>query len=545
MDTQNKPQETIHLDHHEIPTSHEHSEPASARGRVEPTAADRAIQPRASRLGSKPRRLLLTGLLLLLGLTAVIWLWPSILRAFNTISTDDAYVAGHVTYVASRLPGMIVKVHVDDNQYVTKDQILVELDPELYQIAVKRATAAVAMTKAQVHQAAAQGKAVVASIRAAWNNVRLTMDQVVEQIQKLKASVATLGKASAQRVLAEAELRRARNLLASNSGTQQLVDQRDASYQIAAATEIEARSQVLLNRAAIGLPIGPLAGQQLGDVPDQWEKKVPVVRAALAELINAGVKIGLDIPPIEDDPETVYANFKSNAPGGDLDKYLNQLAENWPAIEHAKAEMDQAQHGLDQARLDLRDTQIRSELSGFISRRIANPGNRVQAGQGMMAIRPLDQVWIEANFKETQIAALQIGQQVDIRADAYPGHIYRGRLTGFSSGTGAATALLPPENATGNFVKVVQRLPVRIDLIDGNPPEAPLFVGLSVQPAVLLHLSPTGPFAGQKLQHLVGLDLPLHGSNPRPTAPSVDPSILLPTTPQPSVTIPSALESSR
>ncbi len=117
-----------------------------------------------------------------------------------------------------------------------------------------------------------------------------------------------------------------------------------------------------------------------------------------------------------------------------------------------------------------------------------------------MAIRPLENVWIDANFKETQLADLRIGQPVNVRVDAYPGRIYRGRITGFSAGTGASTALLPPENATGNFVKVVQRLPVRIDLIDGNPPDAPLLIGLSIEPRVKIHEPPTGSFAGQKLQ---------------------------------------------
>ena len=215
------------------------------------------------------------------------------------------------------------------------------------------------------------------------------------------------------------------------------------------------------------------------------------------------MKLGLQVPPIEQDPDTVYNNFVKSAPGGNLDSYLNQLVEKSPAVQLARAGWEQAHHVLDQAKLDLRDTKIHAEIPGFIGHRIANPGNRVSAGQGLMALRPLDDVWIDANFKETQIGALKIGQAVDIRADAYPNRVYRGRISGFSSGTGASTAVLPPENATGNFVKVVQRLPVRIDLVDGNPTDAPLFVGLSVEPFVKVTEPPTGPFAGQKLQHSV------------------------------------------
>jgi membrane fusion protein, multidrug efflux system len=445
--------------------------------------------------------LLLIGALLTVGLTgAFLWLWPEIILALNTVSTNDAYVAGHVTYIASRVPGTILKVHVDDNAFVNKGQILVELDPKPYQIAADQASASVTLAEAQLQQAITQGRAMVAGIRAAFNNLKLTKDHVAEGMAKLRASIATRNKAKAQRSLANTELQRAKNLLQSNSGTQQVVDQRDAAYQVAVATEIEAHEQIHLARAAIGLPSIPPPGELLEDVPSDWVKKAPAVRAALADLINVGVKIGLEVPPIDEDPDMVYDNFRKRAPGGDLDIYLNELINQSPLVHLAQAGREQAHHALEQTKLDLRDTKIHAEISGFINHRITNTGNRIQAGQGLMTLRPLENVWIDANFKETQINALKIGQEVEIRADAYPRRIYRGRISGFSAGTGAATALLPPENATGNFVKVVQRLPVRIDLIDGNPPDAPLFVGLSVEPLVKIHQTLTGPFAGQKLQ---------------------------------------------
>ena len=164
---------------------------------------------------------------------AALWAWPRVVEAFTTVSTDDAYVAGHVTYVASRVPGTIKQVHVDDNEFVDRGKLLVELDPEPYQVAAARAEAGVAVAVAQLAQAQSQGRALVAGIRGAYNNLKLAMDQVKEQEAKLKAGLATLEKARAQRVLAEAELRRAQHLLASNSGTQQVVDQRQASYQVA------------------------------------------------------------------------------------------------------------------------------------------------------------------------------------------------------------------------------------------------------------------------------------------------------------------------
>ncbi|MGC8638961.1 MAG: HlyD family secretion protein [Isosphaeraceae bacterium] len=440
-------------------------------------------------------------ILIVVGLIGgAVWAWPRVVLALNTVRTDDAYVAGHVTYVASRVAGTVLQVHVDDNVFVRENDLLVELDPEPYQIALNRAKAAVATAEAQVQQAISQGRAMVAGVRAAYNNVKLAQDQVVEQIAKLRASLATLKKAKAQRELAQAELSRAQNLFRSNSGTQQVVDQRTASYQVAAADELEAFQRVHVNRAALGLPSVASDEDLLRQIPPDLEKESPMVRAALADLINAGVKLGLEVPPIAHDPETVYNNFVKHAPGGDLDAYLNTLLEDSPAVRLARAGLEQARRALDQAELDLRDTKIHAAVAGFVNRRVANPGNRVQAGQGLMAIRPLEGVWIDANFKETQLCSLRIGQAVDIHADAYPGRVYRGRVSGFSAGTGASTALLPPENATGNFVKVVQRLPVRIDLVDGNPTDAPLFIGLSVEPVVKIKEPATGPFAGSMLQ---------------------------------------------
>ena len=118
-----------------------------------------------------------------------------------------------------------------------------------------------------------------------------------------------------------------------------------------------------------------------------------------------------------------------------------------------------------------------------------------------MAVRSLTEIWVDANFKETQLRDLRIGHPVDLRLDMYgKHHVFKGRITGFTMGTGSTLALLPAENATGNFIKVVQRLPVRIDLIDYDPEKVPLFVGLSVEPVVHVREEPTGPDAGKLLQ---------------------------------------------
>ncbi|HKM55261.1 MAG TPA: efflux RND transporter periplasmic adaptor subunit, partial [Isosphaeraceae bacterium] len=130
----------------------------------------------------------------------------------------------------------------------------------------------------------------------------------------------------------------------------------------------------------------------------------------------------------------------------------------------------------------------------MVTRRNVNPGNDVQVGESLMAIRSLTEIWIDANFKETQLADLRIGQRVRCEVDMYGSRReYWGRITGFTMGTGQTLALLPPQNATGNYVKIVQRLPVRVELTDYDPDKAPLFVGLSVVPYVYYKEPPTGP----------------------------------------------------
>src|SRR5207244_12711810 len=138
--------------------------------------------------------------------------------------------------------------------------------------------------------------------------------------------------------------------------------------------------------------------------------------------------------------------------------------------------------------------------------------NNVQVGQSLMAIRSLRDIWIDANFKETQLRNLRIGQHVDLEADMYGGkRKFDGRISGFTMGTGSTLALLPPQNATGNFVKVVQRLPVRIELVDYDPDQTTLFIGLSVTPYVHVNEKPTGPDAGKLLQPYLPTKTPSNG----------------------------------
>lgn len=157
-----------------------------------------------------------------------------------------------------------------------------------------------------------------------------------------------------------------------------------------------------------------------------------------------------------------------------------------------------------------------AKFDGVVTRRNVNPGDQVLAGQGLMALRSLTDIWVDANFKETQLANLRIGQPVELDVDMYGRRRhFQGRVSGFTMGTGSTLALLPAENATGNFVKVVQRLPVRIELTNYDPDVAPLFIGLSVTPYVYIREKPTGPNAGKMLQATVSAAGPVSAPGPQ------------------------------
>jgi membrane fusion protein (multidrug efflux system) len=191
------------------------------------------------------------------------------------------------------------------------------------------------------------------------------------------------------------------------------------------------------------------------------------------------------------------------------------LASEAPSVKQAETKLAEAQRDLDQALLNLRYCDIPSEIDGVVTSRNVNPGNNVQVGQSLMAVRSLTEIWIDANFKETQLADLRIGQRARCEVDMYGRRQeFEGRITGFTMGTGQTLALLPPQNATGNFVKIVQRLPVRIELTDYNPDKVALFVGLSVTPYVYYKEPPSGPHAGDVLQALALL--PQAPTEPKP-----------------------------
>jgi membrane fusion protein (multidrug efflux system) len=236
------------------------------------------------------------------------------------------------------------------------------------------------------------------------------------------------------------------------------------------------------------------------------DQEFSTVREALGALIESAAQLGYVPPTYDATPQKSLDEFYHQDPKGDLDHIYAQIIANAPQIKQANAKLQQAQSNLAQSQLNLSYCTVVSEIDGVVTRRNVNPGNNVQVGQSLMAVRSLTEIWIDANFKETQLAPLRIGQRAELEIDMYGRkHTFEGRISGFTMGTGQTLALLPPQNATGNFVKIVQRLPVRIEVVDYDPDKLPLFVGLSVEPHVYFKEPPTGPHAGEYLQPLMML----------------------------------------
>jgi membrane fusion protein (multidrug efflux system) len=461
----------------------------------EPASTEPAPPPPPQRSNRRPI-FIAAGALLVLIIT-----FPRVLHALHTVSTDDAYVNSYVTFVAPRVAGQVAKVLVEDNNRVKKGDVLVQLDDEPYrvQVAMKQAAVDVAQSNLVVAEATVRGQ--IGQTRGFRFKLQHAIEDVDNQVALLRARAATLDQSKATQTLAESEFERAKKLQSTKVTSAEEFDQKREALDVARAQVAQATESVYQQRAALGLPREPQEGKALTDVPKDLDQTFSTVRQALAELMQGAAQLGVISSSYDLTPKQVVDEFYKRDPGGDINRIYSEIIKTAPALKQAQAKLTEAQRDLDQAKLDLRYCGVTAEIDGVVTRRNVNPGNHVQVGQSLMAIRSLRDIWVDANFKETQLRDLRIGQSVEIEADMYGNHHkFEGRISGFTFGTGSTLALLPPQNATGNFVKVVQRLPVRIDLVNYDPEKDPLFVGLSVEPIVDIKSTPTGPNAGGFLQ---------------------------------------------
>jgi membrane fusion protein (multidrug efflux system) len=381
------------------------------------------------------RRVIIVFVIVVLAVVAVAIWWHS---TFSE-DTDDAQVNGHLIQVSSRINGHVAKVDVDENQLVKQGDVIAELDPSDYQVAVENAQAALA--SAQANAAAANVNVPITSVNTG-SNLRSADADVsgaqasVQQAQgQLEAAHAKVAQAQANYTKAQADLERYKPLVAKDVISKQQWDAAVAAADANKAALADARA----NEQAAGDGVG-----------------VARQRAAQAQAMQKYAQTG---------PQ--------------------QVAAQSARAKQALAQVAQAQAQLDQAKLNLGYTKIVAPAAGIITRKSVEIDQNVAAGQNMLTLVSLEDLWVTANFKETQLKHMNAGQPVEIEVDS-TGKTYQGKVTQIGGATGSVLSLFPPENATGNYVKVVQRIPVRIDFTDlkNEDPNHALRPGLSVEPKV-------------------------------------------------------------
>ena len=377
-----------------------------------------------------------------------VWLWLTAGRE----ATDDAQTEAHVIQISARVGGTVTGVLVKDNQTAESGSALVEIDPRDYQIAVDRAKAELADAEAAAK--AAQSGVDVTSTSATSNvtnanggiaQSRASADEAEKGIEAAKARLDAMRsgvrQVEANATKAAKDVERLKGLLAKDEVSQQMYD--------AAVAAADAQ------RAGVDAAKGGVAEAEAG------------VRVAQSRLVQAQVG-----------EQQAQASLRSaqTAP--------QQISAIKARAAAAEAHAQQMRAQLAQAELNLEHASVKAPLKGLVSRKSVEVGQIVQAGQPLMAIIPLDEVWVTANFKETQLQNMRPGQRVTVTVDALGGKEFNGKVDSIAAATGARFSLLPPENATGNYVKVVQRVPVKIVLDAGQDPEHLLRPGLSAEPTV-------------------------------------------------------------
>ena len=409
--------------------------------------ADQIVLEKPSLLAQPRVRIGIAVLLLAIAGVAV-WLWVTA----GHESTDDAQIDAHLTQIAARIGGTITKVLVDDNQQVEAGAVLVELDPRDYQVTVDRmraeladaeANAIAARSNVPITSATASGNLTTArgGVTQAQSGVAASEKEVEAARARLITAQARLREAEANATKAARDVERLRGLLAKDEVSQQQFDATSAAADAQRASADSARSQVAEAEAGIRVAESKLIQAQAGE------------QQAHAELQTAQTA-----------PSLIQAT-QARASAAD-------------------ARVQTARANLAQAELNLQYAVVKAPVRGVVSKKGINVGQVVQQGQPLLAIVQLDEVWVTANFKETQLKDVRPGQRAAADVDALGGRDFKGKVDSIAGATGARFSLLPPENATGNFVKVVQRVPVKIVLDAGQDPEHLLRPGMSVNATV-------------------------------------------------------------
>ncbi|MGH9616726.1 MAG: HlyD family secretion protein [Acidobacteriaceae bacterium] len=354
-------------------------------------------------------------------------------------STDDAQIDGNLVQISARIKGYVSQVNVEDNQRVEKDQVLVEIDPRDAQAALNQGEAALSVAKANYEAALANVPIVTtstgATLSSAQADVRGALATVSQSEKQLDAAQAKVLSAEANNTKAQLDLKRYTPLVQRDVVSRQ-------QYDAVVATATGMKAQLAQARADL--------------------------QAARAQVQVANDRLA-----------AARANYRSAGSGP------KQVAAQRAKADAADAQVQAAEAALETDRLNLSYTKILAPDSGIVNQKTVQVGQNVSAGQTLMTLIPLTNIWVTANFKETQLDHMRVGQPATFTVDAYGGRTYQAKVTQIGGATGSMLSLFPPENATGNYVKVVQRIPVRLDLT--NPSEDKdhlLRPGMSVEPRV-------------------------------------------------------------
>jgi membrane fusion protein (multidrug efflux system) len=396
---------------------------------IDPDDGDEIAQPNTR------RRVIIAVVVAVLVLVAAGLWW----RSTYSEDTDDAQINGHLIQVSARIAGQVAKVYVEENQVVKAGDVIAELDPSDYKVAVENAEAALA--SAQANAAAANVNVPITTVntgsnlRSADANVSGSQAGVGQAEKQLDSAHARVTQAQANYTKAQADLERYKPLVEKDVISKQQFDAAVAAADATRAAVADARAN---EQAAVD------------------GVKVALEREAQAQ---AGLKYAQTGP--------------------------EQVAAQSARAKQAEAQVQQAQAQLDMAKLNLSYTRIVAPTAGIITRKSVEINQNVAPGQNLLMLVSLEGLWVTANLKETQLRHMSAGQAVEIEVDS-TGKTYHGKVTQIGGATGSVLSLFPPENATGNYVKVVQRVPVRIDFTDlaGEDPRHELRPGLSVEPKV-------------------------------------------------------------
>ena len=427
-------------------------------------------------LYKRPAVLVLAAMVLIIGAIIGLRYW---LYARSHESTDDAFIDGHIIQISPKASGYVVRVYVTDNQQVKAGDLIVELDARDYQARLEQAKAAldaglakqneartnVSLTRATVAASIQQASATVRQARSGVESSRAGAASSQSRASQAASAVSTaqadLEQARAQVLAAEAETMRAnadvdryQELFGKDEVSKQQLDQAVAAARTANAQLDSARQKVVATVA------------QVNEARSAKAAAVETARQAQTQIAGSQAGVG----------EALGRLAQANtAP--------QQVAVSQAQSETAGATTEQLRAEVEQAELELSYTKIYATEDGRVTRKSVEEGALVQIGEPLLAIVP-GNVWVTANFKESQIGRMAAGQPVDINVDAYPDKVFRGHLDSIQAGTGARFSLIPPENATGNYVKVVQRVPVKIVFDEPPDPKHMLAPGMSVVPEV-------------------------------------------------------------